>query len=190
MFDFSVAMDRLCRDISERVDDFAHVDMNRVAVTFAQTRRRVLHGMQAKLTPLRFAGGAEQEVRHGRRYGVERVRVGGREMLYILTFYLPRFCEHPFREKLVTVFHELYHISPAFDGDVRRFGGRYSVHTGSQKNYDAAMAVYADAYMRDRPPAAVVDFLRHDFAGLRRTAGTIVGLQLPIPKLVPLDDAA
>ena len=30
------------------------------------------------------------------------------------------FLDQTFEEKLVTVFHELYHISPAFDGDLRR----------------------------------------------------------------------
>ena len=56
-FDFSAAMRGLCDDISERVPEFQHVRMEQVAVSFAQTRRRVLHGLQAKLTPLRFEAG-------------------------------------------------------------------------------------------------------------------------------------
>ena len=48
----------------------------------------------------------------GRTWTLERLYEGDREMLYILTFYLPRFLDHSFREKLITVFHELYHISP------------------------------------------------------------------------------
>lgn len=190
MFDFSAAMDRLCRDIADRVEDFAHVDMDRVAVTFAQARRQVSHGYQAKLTPLRFRGGATEERRRGRRYGVERVRLKGREMLYILTFYLPRFCEHDPREKLVTVFHELYHIGPEFDGDIRRFGGRYDVHTHSQKEYDAAMGVYADDYLRRKPSRDVIGFLQSDFATLRRRHGGVIGLKLPVPRLIPLEEAA
>ena len=42
--------------------------------------------------------------------------------------------ETPFEEKLTTVFHELYHISPMFDGDIRRLEGRYHVHSHSQYN--------------------------------------------------------
>ena len=60
-------------------------------------------------------------------------------MLYVMTFCLPRFLNQDFDEKIVTLFHELYHISPAFDGDLRRHGGRYQVHTHSQKNYDEEM---------------------------------------------------
>ncbi len=56
--DFTLAMSRLCVDVTDRLDEFSHIDMSRVAVTFAQARRRVLHGLQAKLTPLRFEGGA------------------------------------------------------------------------------------------------------------------------------------
>ena len=65
----------------------------------------------------------------------------GQEFLYILTFYLPRFMDLSFREKLITVFHELWHISPQFDGDLRRHPGRCYAHTSSQKEYDAEMEV-------------------------------------------------
>ena len=58
-------------------------------------------------------------------------------MLYILNFYLPRFLDLPFREKLTTMLHELWHIGPKFDGDVRRLGGRCFAHGSSQKQYDA-----------------------------------------------------
>ncbi len=87
--------------------------MSQVAVAFAQTRHQALHGLQAKLTPMRFEGGALTTRRRGRTWTVQRLFHGQREMLYILTFYLPRFLDQSFREKLITVFHELYHISPA-----------------------------------------------------------------------------
>ena len=73
-------------------------------------------------------------------------------MLYILTFYLPRFLDHSFREKLITVFHELYHISPAFNGDIRRMDGRYHVHTHSQQEYDREMDRLVEQYLRRSPP--------------------------------------
>ena len=65
-----------------------------------------------------------------------RIFVDGVEMLYLMTFCLPRFQNQPFEDKLVTLFHELYHIGPAFDGDLRRHAGRYAVHSGSQRRYD------------------------------------------------------
>ena len=135
-FDFSASMRDLCIDITQRHPAFQHIDMADVAVAFAQARRNVSHGLQAKLTPMRFERGAETVIRDGEEWCVQKLIVDGREMLYILTFYLPRFLNGPFQEKLTTIFHELYHISPEFDGDIRRFGGHFYVHSHSQAEYD------------------------------------------------------
>src|SRR4029077_7666201 len=120
-FDFTSRMRLLCGDMIARTPELAHVDFSRLALTFSQARKGVSWGMYASLTPLRFAGGSRTTVRRGRQYQVQRVVDGsGQEMLYLLSFYLPRFMNLVFREKLVTVFHELWHIGPQFDGDLRR----------------------------------------------------------------------
>lgn len=186
-FDYTAAMHRLCVDVCGRVPDFGHVDMDRVAVTFAQARRRVSWGLQAKLTPMRFEGGSLTTVRHGRTWTVQRLYDGDREMLYILTFYLPRFQNQSYREKLVTVLHELYHIGPRFDGDIRRHEGRYHVHSHSQNEYDRRMGEYVDEYLATSPDRDLLEFLRPRFSTLARRHDGIVGLQVPIPKLVPCD---
>ena len=94
--------------------------MRRVAVSFSQARSGTRAGMYATLTPLRFPGGRIHTVRRGRKWGMQKVKDhNGEEMLYILNFYLPRFLDLPFREKLDTVVHELWHIGPKFDGDLR-----------------------------------------------------------------------
>jgi hypothetical protein len=188
-FDFSQAMAQLCADIADRVDELLHVDMSRVAVSFAQTRRRVLHGLQAKLTPLRFEGGSLTTQRNGRTWTVQRLFQQDREMLYILTFYLPRFLDQPFHEKLTTIAHELYHISPNFDGDLRRFGGRCYVHSPSHKAFDDHATYLARRYLARRPPAELYEFLHFDFPTLQRRHGGVRGLQVPIPKLIPVSDA-
>jgi len=185
-FDFSRAMARLCTDIAGRLDLFSHVRMEHVAVTFAQARRRVPHGLQAKLTPLRFANGELTTRRDNRLWTVERLFNGDVEMLYILTFYLPRFLDHTFREKMITIFHELYHISPRFDGDIRRMEGRYHVHSHSQRDYDRQMEKLIDRYLALSPPRDRYAFLEKKFRALRGEHGAVVGLQVPIPKLIPL----
>src|SRR5262245_331044 len=112
-FDFTGAMDQLCRDITTRLEEMWHIDMSRVAVSFAQARKRTSHGLHASLTPLRFEHGRRRGLMNGQRYFAQKVfDEGGREMLYILTFYLPRFLDTPLDEKLVTIFHELWHIHP------------------------------------------------------------------------------
>ena len=189
-FDICTALRRLCEDISRRHAEFQHIDMKRVAVTYAQTRSAVEWGMQAKLTPMRFAGGAMSCVRDGQRWGAQRVYQDGREMLYILTFYLPRFLNLSFDEKIVTVFHEMYHISPRFDGDIRRFDGACYMHTGSQAAYDQQMAVYAKEYLDRLPQELFPAYLQWDFQELRRRYGDVVGRKLAIPRLIALDEDA
>lgn len=188
-FNFSHAMYHLCRDISKRLPEFQHVDMDRIAVAFAQARRNVPYGMQAKLTPLRFENGATHTTRYGRKWTAQRIYQDQEEMLYILTFYLPRFLNHSLQEKLITVVHELYHISPAFDGDIRRLEGHYHVHSHSQKEYDAQMAVFVNRYLKMNPPPALYSFLKCRFSTLKKKHGGVVGLQVPIPKLIPVDES-
>lgn len=189
-FDFCRAMTSLCQDICVRHAEFQHVQMSRVAVTFAQARSPVEWGVQARLTPLRFEGGAIVENRRGRLWTVQRVYHEGNEALYILTFLLPRFLNLSFEEKLITIFHELYHISPRFDGDIRRFSGSCYMHTGSQKSYDRQMAEFSRQYLQMGVPETLVQFLRFNFAELQQQCGAVVGLRIAIPRLIPMDRVA
>jgi predicted metallopeptidase len=143
--------------------------------------------MYAALTPMRFAGGRMHTFRRGQRWAVQRLcAADGREILYILNFYLPRFLDLEFREKLTTVMHELWHIGPTFDGDVRRYGGRCFAHGSSQQLYDAHVEQLVDLWFASGPPESVWDFLRHDFRGLLARFGRVHGRRIPAPKLIPL----
>ncbi len=186
--DFTGHVRRLCDDMVARTAPLAHVDMQRVAVGFAQARKATTHGLYASLTPLRFAGGELHCVRRGRKWGVQRLFArDGREILYVLTFYLPRFLNLPFREKLATVMHELWHIGPKFDGDLRRFEGRCFAHGGSQKRFDAKVAELLELWLRQEPPESLTEFLRYDFSELLARHGRVVGCKVRPPKLVPVE---
>ncbi|MEM9353189.1 MAG: hypothetical protein AAGA92_09255 [Planctomycetota bacterium] len=185
--DFTAEMRRLCFDVCGRLTEFSHIDMGRVAVSTSQTRRRASHGLYASLTPLRFEGGGREQTRRGRVYRVEPVLdAGGREYLYILTFYLPRFCDTSLEEKLVTVLHELWHIGPAFDGDLRRFEGRFYAHGPSQKAYDEQMRRFTQAWLALSPPEHLYEFLTQPFDGLVAEHGRVVGARVRTPRLVPV----
>jgi len=186
-FDFTLQIRRVCDDMVARLTELAHIDMSRVAVCYCQTRKPVPHGMFASLTPLRFSGGAATTMRHGRPHTVQRVcDPSGREMLYILSFYLPRFQNLDFREKLITVLHELWHISPQFEGDIRRHAGRYHAHSHSQAEYDEQMGVLADRWLAEGPPEALWSFLCDDFRQLVSRHGGIVGMKIRRPRIVPV----
>ncbi len=184
-FDFTHHMRRLAQDISLRLPDLAHVRMEHVAIRFCQARKAVPYGIQASLTPLRFENGARTTRRKGRTWTIQRIfDESGREMLYLLSFYLPRFLELPWREKLATVIHELWHVGPEFDGDLRRHAGRCYAHTHSQRKYDEHVAGLVDRWLSLGPPDELHAFLQHDFRELDRRHGPIYGLMLPSPKLI------
>jgi hypothetical protein len=186
-FDFTAAIRAVALDMVARLPDLAHIDLARVAIAFRQARKPVRHGLFASLTPMRFAGGSLTEIRRGRRIAVQRLfDERGREMLYILNVYLPRFMEIEFREKLITILHELWHISPEFNGDLRRHAGRCHVHTHSQAAYDAEMGRLADRWLALNPPADLHSFLQLTFGKLLARHGGIHGVRIAQPKLIPL----
>lgn len=190
-FHFTDRMQVLCEDICVRSPRMRHIDMSKVAVSFNQTRKRVRHGMWASLTPMRFENGARQTVRGGRRYAAQRLlNAQGEEMLYILSFYLPRFMQLSFSDKMITVFHELWHISPDFNGDIRRHPGRCHVHTQSEKEYDAEMEVYFHEWLQLSPPSELYGWLKRKFADLEREHGCVIGNRIQHPKLIPLNGQA
>jgi hypothetical protein len=187
-FDFCKHVRDLCADLVARCEALSHIDVSRLLLGVTQARNGRAHGLQARVTPLRFREGRLTRRRRGVTYQVQRYFVGAREMLYLVTFCLPRFLDQDFDDKFVTLFHELYHISPAFDGDLRRHEGRYAVHSRSQRCYDEQMADLAREYLAGRPDESLHAFLRLDFGQLVRRHGSVVGIVVPRPKLIPLPE--
>lgn len=190
-FDFTAAVRRLCADMIARLRPLSHIDLTKVAISFRQTRTASRHGLYASVTPLRFAGGAIEAERRGRRWRYPRlVRPDGREWLYILSFYLPRFLDLPFREKLATIVHELWHIGPDCDGDLRRHQGRCYAHGHSQQSYDAQLKPLIDDYLQSAAPAELYNFLHDDFAALVKRHGRVFGQRFRVPKLQAVEPTA
>jgi hypothetical protein len=185
-FDFCGHVRRLCTDITRRCAELHHVDVGRVMFAVTQARSGRQHGLQARVTPLRFTAGCLTRQRRGVCYQVQRFVVADSDMLYLMTFCLPRFLEQDFDDKFITLFHELFHISPEFDGDLRRHAGRYAIHSHSQRGYDKQMAALAREYLASKPDPALHGFLRLNFAQLQARHGSVIGVVVPRPKLVPV----
>jgi predicted metallopeptidase len=183
-FDFCGHVRRLIADIVSRCQPLAHVDVSRLLLGVTVARNRRAHGLQARITPLRFAHGSLLRRRRGTIFQVQRYFLGNHEFLYLLTFCLPRFLDQDFADKFVTLFHELYHINPDFNGDLRRHDGRYAFHSHSQRGYDKHMAQLARAYLAGRPDPGLHAFLRLDFAQLQHRHGAIAGVVVPRPKVI------
>jgi hypothetical protein len=189
-FDFCCHVRRLCANIVRHCEDLRHIDVSRLLFGMTQARSGNAHGLQARVTPLRFRHGRLTRRRHGTLYQVQRYVVDGREMLYLVTFCLPRFLDQDFDDKFVTLFHELYHISPAFEGDLRRHDGRCTLHTHSKRGYDAHMAHLARAYLSNGADHSLYGWLRLDFAQLQNRHGSVVAAVVPRPRLIPVPEGA
>lgn len=180
-------LERLIDDIVSRVEEFRHIDPSRLLVCVAATRGGGVHGTYARIHPLRFPGGVRTtRQRRGRRMvecTMPLVTHQGREILYLIYFLTPRFLNLSPREKLITVFHELYHISPAFDGDIRRFPGKNYAHGSSCRRYNELMATFVDAYLAAPPPQGLPPFLADDAKGLRARYRVIVARRLRTPRV-------
>jgi hypothetical protein len=185
-FDFGAHMRRLIGDVAERCPEFTHLRPERLLIGVSQARSARLQGLQARVTPLRFPGGHIVRQRHGVTYQVQRYFHGDHEFLYVMTFSLPRYLDQDFDDKLVTLFHELHHIHPECNGDLRRHDGRCHLHSGSKRHYDRHMADLARAYLAKRPEPHLVAFLRLNFAQLRERHGAVLGTVPPRPKLIPI----
>ena len=86
----------------------------------------------------------------------------------------------PLDEKLATILHELWHIGPRFDGDVRRHPGRCYAHTPREAEYHAAMHELKDRWLAQHPSAWEVPPGQR--RAIRRTARSMrrLGLRPPL----------
>jgi hypothetical protein len=180
-------LERLIADISARHEAFSHVDPSRLLVCVNATRSGTPQGLFAKIHPLRFPEGSVVEtVRRGRstfRCTMPELFHQGRGILYVIYFMIPRFLDRTLREKLITIFHELYHISPRFDGDIRRFPGRNYAHGGSTKRYNRLMERFVDEYTQLPCSNDLTAFLEHGMTELRERHRAIVGRKMVMPKI-------
>jgi len=119
------------------------------------------------------------------------VRIGTRQVKYLISFALPRFCDQsltwsrkadlypgaePWVAKLDTVVHELYHIDPAETGirAVQRADGSRSPRTHGPTFYEDVADMVHD-YLATRPDPAMYEFLKYDFSELSQRYGGVVG---------------
>ena len=188
VLNLTAELERLVADIVVRVPELGHIDPQRLLLCVTSTRGGGVHGTYAKIHPLRFAGGATcRTVRRRRRTftcTMPAVTFQGREMLYLIYFLVPRFLNLPLREKLITIFHELYHIAPECNGDLRRFPGRNYAHGHSTKAYNARMAGLVDAYLELPEAKELSGFLDGDMDALRARHDKVLARKYPVPKLI------
>lgn len=186
MLDFNRSMEGLIAEIVRVLPEFRSIRVNqlRVSASFAQSRSR--RGLLAYLLPLKYKDGRPFERRiRGRsvyHYGMLPQYHNGSELLYLVYFMLPRFLNLSLREKLETVVHELYHVSPHFNGDVRRLRGRSYLHGPSMRAYDQKIAMLTQQFLTLPHRESAYAFLRGSYQQIERKFGPVEAQHIVEPK--------
>ena len=130
----------------------------------------------SRIAATRCNGPGAEKLTKRYRWVWPRFIVGGQEKRYLVSFYLPRFLEIDRDEKLATVVHELFHISPDCNGDLRRFPGKNYAHGHSREAYDAALVPVCDQIKR---AGRLDEFLLfgHTYRELADRFSTVAGTQ-------------
>jgi hypothetical protein len=161
-------LEHVIADLCARVAALRHIDTRRVLVCLAQARRHGPGGVHAKIVPMRFPDGTPFKHAEGCTYALPQIPTPHGDVLYLVYVYLPRFFEQPFERRLLTLIHELYHIAPAFDGTIRRFGSR--AHGGSRDGFNGRLTPLLAEYLAADPPEEVLTGLRQELRARGRAA--------------------
>ena len=161
---FIESLSLLMLDICARLPELSHVRLPQIQLVASSCRSRRNSGVLAYVLPLKFSGGRPVEiiVRGNRTYHYAIIPTflpGGAELLYSVHFLMPRFLNLSPEEKIATIIHELYHIHPDFNGDLRRFpGGR--LHGPTQRQYHEKVAGLTQRYRKAAPSILNLELLR------------------------------
>jgi len=203
MINYTQRLSELMQDVVSRVPQLSFIDMADVLV-FARSGRSNAEGAFATCHCLTLPASepgyyfwrdrTTQKLTRRSEWFVTKspyVRIGARDVKYMLSFTLPRFCDQsldrsrkerfypgadPWVAKLDTVVHELYHIDPDLAGirRIEREDGTYSANCHGQQFFEQ-VAGMVHTYLASNPSPAVYDFLREDFSALDARFGGVVG---------------
>jgi hypothetical protein len=107
----NAAISALIAHIADVVPEYGHIDAQRILIVAGEARR----ASRGTVKPLFFQGGQRIDFLGRRKPAVE---IGGRRMRYIITLRPLFFRKATLRQRVTTILHELFHISPVFDGSL------------------------------------------------------------------------
>ena len=145
-------------DIAARVPELSHVVPARVLVVAGEARR----ASHASVRPLCFPGTRSRVSRDGTREK-PRVRVGGENILYVITLRPIWFRSSTAEQRVGTVLHELFHCSLRFDGTLHP--GRRHATMGAR--FGQELRPMVRAYLERAPQSVLAPFRRRGLVRVR-----------------------
>jgi hypothetical protein len=204
MINYTERLTLLMQDVVRRVPRLSFIDMADVLV-FARSGRSNAEGAFATCHCLTLPPSEPgyyfwrdrktQRITRRSEWFVTKspeVNLGGRNIKYMISFALPRFCDQslgqsrkerfypgaePWMAKLDTVVHELYHIDPELSGirRIERSDGTYAANCHGVRFFEE-VAEMVHTYLATKPPECVYDFLRDDFRRLDSRFGGVMAI--------------
>lgn len=201
MINYTAALTSLMRDIVARVDALSFINLDEVLV-FGRFGRTGASGAFATCHSLGLPN-SEPGYFYWRDRDTgcitrrspwfvtktPRVVLDGRDIRYLVSFALPRFCDQPYEgtrkeafypgaprwvARLDSVVHELYHIDPEQQGLRRMMSHDGAPLEGYHSSeFFERVAEFTTCYLESHPPDEVLEFLRYDFAGLEARYGGV-----------------
>lgn len=179
-------LQNILNDMIRHIPDFGNIEPSRILISSTPSRTPDKRGMWACVLPMRFENGKKIKFE---RYGKTRLKVSitlptnsirkihpapKEHFLYFMYISTPRFYSLTLNEKVETLIHELYHINPDFDGDLRRFRGCTYMHGPSLSAFDKKVRELKHRYLKRTRAKRLLDTLRLTPAGLSRTYPDLV----------------
>jgi predicted metallopeptidase len=173
----------LIEQITARSIHFSHIDVSKVVVCIGSNKKNARGAIYGKLVPLKFQNGSDILPFRGRYYTIPEIIKNGIPQLYAVYFYLPKFFNLSAEDKLKVIFHELYHISQEFNGDIRRMGNVKKAHGSSKKRFDLNFKKEAKLFYEYIKGTPYMDFLKMDSKSLHNNY-RVYARRMKIPKPV------
>lgn len=184
----TTALTAVIAEIVQNTLTLSHIDISRTLVCVGSNKRGRRGGLYGKLIPLRFENGSNMLKHSGRVYAIPEIEHNGATCLYMVYFYMPRFFDLPWNEKLKVMFHELYHISPRFDGDIRRMGAVKTAHGHSKKHFDSLYDSELRSFLDHIRTTEHMHFLEMNSSSIYGRYRRVTGVKMKNPKPVIIND--
>jgi len=172
----------IINDISKKSPTFNYIQIDKLLVCLSSNKKNSRGATFGKLLPLRFENGNKRIKYKGRLYQMPKVLYQSIEQLYIIYFYMPRFFDLSAEEKLRVIFHELYHISESFDGDIRRMTKHKAAHGHSKEKFDEHFQQDAADYFQLIKNSDIHSFLSLKTKHLYKNYDKVIGNRMKMPK--------
>jgi hypothetical protein len=108
-------------------------------------------------------------------------------MLYLIYFYTPRLFSLKPLDKLRVIFHELYHIHPSFNGDIRRLGANKASHGHSKKKFNDLFEAELYSFYEHIKDSRHYAFLEMDMRTIHAQYRSVLCRRMKLPKPVRLN---